>query len=254
MRLVLTHSNVSEHKHTKKKFSPAFRRCMCAICRINTTYSICYPRLYPFTNIYIYIIRTPLCVGIHIYSIFGCAHNQKHTIHFVLIMVLILYSVFDFVPSVPTDISAKRTHSAYRSAGPTTIIRIDDKRQRNFATMADTQHFCLRWNNYQSSITSAFENLRDDEDFVDVTLACDGRSLKAHRVVLSACSPYFRELLKVSRICAARMDNYRISCSINHSRRWKRKPTTWFVWQIRKMCPISQTTTFEHTHTNTPNN
>uniref|UniRef100_A0AAG5CP39 Broad n=1 Tax=Anopheles atroparvus TaxID=41427 RepID=A0AAG5CP39_ANOAO len=62
--------------------------------------------------------------------------------------------------------------------------------------MVDTQHFCLRWNNYQSSITSAFENLRDDEDFVDVTLACDGRSLKAHRVVLSACSTYFRELLK----------------------------------------------------------
>ncbi|XP_046678659.1 broad-complex core protein isoforms 1/2/3/4/5-like isoform X2 [Homalodisca vitripennis] len=62
--------------------------------------------------------------------------------------------------------------------------------------MGDLQHFCLRWNNYQSSITSAFENLRDDEDFVDVTLACDGKSLKAHRVVLSACSPYFRELLK----------------------------------------------------------
>lgn len=66
--------------------------------------------------------------------------------------------------------------------------------------MVDTQHFCLRWNNYQSSITSAFENLRDDEDFVDVTLACDGKSLKAHRVVLSACSPYFRELLKVLKI------------------------------------------------------
>uniref|UniRef100_A0A1B6E5M1 Broad-complex n=2 Tax=Clastoptera arizonana TaxID=38151 RepID=A0A1B6E5M1_9HEMI len=62
--------------------------------------------------------------------------------------------------------------------------------------MGDLQHFCLRWNNYQSSITSAFENLRGDEDFVDVTLACDGKSLKAHRVVLSACSPYFRELLK----------------------------------------------------------
>lgn len=66
------------------------------------------------------------------------------------------------------------------------------------AMMSDLQHFCLRWNNYQSSITSAFENLRDDEDFIDVTLACDGKSLKAHRVVLSACSPYFRELLKVS--------------------------------------------------------
>ncbi|XP_026680758.1 broad-complex core protein isoforms 1/2/3/4/5 isoform X2 [Diaphorina citri] len=64
--------------------------------------------------------------------------------------------------------------------------------------MSDLQHFCLRWNNYQSSITSAFENLRDDEDFIDVTLACDGKSLKAHRVVLSACSPYFRELLKTT--------------------------------------------------------
>ncbi|XP_050538135.1 broad-complex core protein isoforms 1/2/3/4/5-like isoform X2 [Daktulosphaira vitifoliae] len=62
--------------------------------------------------------------------------------------------------------------------------------------MGDLQHFCLRWNNYQNSITTAFENLRDDEDFIDVTLACDGKSLKAHRVVLSACSPYFKELLK----------------------------------------------------------
>jgi BTB/POZ domain len=74
----------------------------------------------------------------------------------------------------------------------------ENNNDNHTSKMVDTQHFCLRWNNYQSSITSAFENLRDDEDFVDVTLACDGRSLKAHRVVLSACSPYFRELLKVS--------------------------------------------------------
>lgn len=79
--------------------------------------------------------------------------------------------------------------------------------------MGDTQHFCLRWNNYQSSITSAFENLRDDEDFVDVTLACDGRSLKAHRVVLSACSPYFRELLKVCY-------QFLISCNTNVNIDW----------------------------------
>lgn len=71
--------------------------------------------------------------------------------------------------------------------------------------MGDLQHFCLRWNNYQNSITTAFENLRDDEDFIDVTLACDGKSLKAHRVVLSACSPYFRELLKVSFACVLRV-------------------------------------------------
>lgn len=63
--------------------------------------------------------------------------------------------------------------------------------------MNEEQQFCLRWNNFQANITSQFEALRDEEDFVDVTLACDGQRLKAHKVVLSACSPYFKELFKV---------------------------------------------------------
>ncbi|KAF2356572.1 BTB/POZ domain [Trinorchestia longiramus] len=58
------------------------------------------------------------------------------------------------------------------------------------------QHFCLRWDNFHSNIATSFEQLRDHEDFVDVTLACEGRTIKAHKVVLSACSPYFRSLLK----------------------------------------------------------
>lgn len=64
--------------------------------------------------------------------------------------------------------------------------------------MAEDQQFCLRWNNFQMNITSQFEALRDEEDFVDVTLACEGQRLKAHKVVLSACSPYFKELFKVN--------------------------------------------------------
>ena len=59
------------------------------------------------------------------------------------------------------------------------------------------QHFCLRWNNFLNNIASSFEQLRDHEDFVDVTLACEGGSVKAHKVVLSACSPYFKNILKV---------------------------------------------------------
>ncbi|XP_056649061.1 protein bric-a-brac 2-like isoform X1 [Diorhabda sublineata] len=57
------------------------------------------------------------------------------------------------------------------------------------------QHYCLRWNNYQSNMTSVFHQLLQNEDFVDVTLACNDRSLKAHKVVLSACSAYFQKLL-----------------------------------------------------------
>lgn len=39
-----------------------------------------------------------------------------------------------------------------------------------------------------------FENLLTTEALVDVTLACDGLSLKAHKMVLSACSPFFQSL------------------------------------------------------------
>lgn len=60
------------------------------------------------------------------------------------------------------------------------------------------QQYSLRWNDFHASILSSFRHLRDQEDFVDVTLACDGCSFTAHKVVLSACSPYFRTLLKVS--------------------------------------------------------
>lgn len=62
--------------------------------------------------------------------------------------------------------------------------------------MNPDQQFCLRWNNFQSSITSAFESLRDEDEFVDVTIACEGRQIQAHKMVLSACSPYFKSLLK----------------------------------------------------------
>lgn len=57
-----------------------------------------------------------------------------------------------------------------------------------------SQAFCLRWNNYQSNLTAIFEQLFQNEQFVDVTLCCEGSSIKAHKMVLSACSPYFQSL------------------------------------------------------------
>lgn len=59
-----------------------------------------------------------------------------------------------------------------------------------------TEQYCLKWNNYQLSLTSAFKHILEEEDFVDVTLSAQGQSLKAHKVVLSACSSYFKELLR----------------------------------------------------------
>ena len=66
--------------------------------------------------------------------------------------------------------------------------------------MVSDQRFSLRWNNYQSQLVSAFESLLDQEDFVDVTLGVEGKKLSAHKMLLSACSPFFKELLKVDKI------------------------------------------------------
>ncbi|XP_012228687.1 protein tramtrack, alpha isoform isoform X2 [Linepithema humile] len=57
-----------------------------------------------------------------------------------------------------------------------------------------SQRFCLRWNNHQSNMLSVFDQLLHDESFVDVTLAVEGQLLRAHKMVLSACSPYFQAL------------------------------------------------------------
>ncbi|XP_066959267.1 longitudinals lacking protein, isoforms A/B/D/L-like isoform X3 [Macrobrachium rosenbergii] len=56
------------------------------------------------------------------------------------------------------------------------------------------QQFCLRWNNHGSTLVAVFDNLLASESLVDVTLFAEGHLLKAHKVVLSACSPYFQTL------------------------------------------------------------
>jgi len=58
------------------------------------------------------------------------------------------------------------------------------------------EKFCLKWNDFESNISEAFRELREDKDFFDVTLACDDDQIQAHKVILSACSPFFRKVLR----------------------------------------------------------
>jgi len=58
--------------------------------------------------------------------------------------------------------------------------------------------FCLKWNNFQQNIFSTIRNLRLDLDFLDVTIFCKGKQVKAHKVILSACSNTFKAILKDS--------------------------------------------------------
>lgn len=62
----------------------------------------------------------------------------------------------------------------------------------------EQQQFFLKWNDFQVNMMTSFRNLRNDKSFTDVTLACEGQTCKAHKMVLSACSPYFKALLQVN--------------------------------------------------------
>ena len=59
-----------------------------------------------------------------------------------------------------------------------------------------TEKFCLRWNDFENNISQAFRDLRQDEDFFDCTIACEDDQIPAHKVILSACSIFFKDVLK----------------------------------------------------------
>ena len=59
------------------------------------------------------------------------------------------------------------------------------------------EKLCLQWNDFNENITVSFGSLRIDEDFTDVTLACeDGKQVEAHKVILATSSPFFKNILK----------------------------------------------------------
>ncbi|XP_035777035.1 modifier of mdg4-like isoform X17 [Anopheles albimanus] len=60
--------------------------------------------------------------------------------------------------------------------------------------MADDEQFSLCWNNFNSNLSAGFHDSLVQGDLVDVTLAAEGHLVKAHRLILSVCSPYFRKM------------------------------------------------------------
>ncbi|XP_063993841.1 uncharacterized protein LOC135171308 isoform X3 [Diachasmimorpha longicaudata] len=57
---------------------------------------------------------------------------------------------------------------------------------------------CLKWNSFLNNIATSFESLWEEEGLVDVTLASDGQCLTAHKVILSASSPFFKKVFQAN--------------------------------------------------------
>ena len=63
-----------------------------------------------------------------------------------------------------------------------------------------SERFNLRWNDFQSNVSRTFSLLRSQEEFCDVSLVSeDQKMMSAHKLVLSACSPYFKHILTMNK-------------------------------------------------------
>lgn len=61
--------------------------------------------------------------------------------------------------------------------------------------------FNLSWNDYKSNISKSFSMLRRNLDLADVTLITDDSKLtKAHKIILSSCSEFFKKVFQNSDI------------------------------------------------------
>ena len=58
-----------------------------------------------------------------------------------------------------------------------------------------TERFCLKWNDFTSNVSNSFSKLRNETKMFDVTLiGNDQKLISAHRLVLSACSDFFKNI------------------------------------------------------------
>ncbi|XP_040563609.1 uncharacterized protein [Lepeophtheirus salmonis] len=61
--------------------------------------------------------------------------------------------------------------------------------------MGSEERLCLRWDDFELNFKNGFSQLRHDEELFDITLATASNQIKAHKVILSSCSPFFRSLI-----------------------------------------------------------
>ena len=59
-----------------------------------------------------------------------------------------------------------------------------------------SEKFSLKWNDFEKNLSEVFRELKEDTALCDVTLACGDEEVSAHKLILSACSPVFKNIFK----------------------------------------------------------
>ena len=63
-----------------------------------------------------------------------------------------------------------------------------------------SEKFSLQWNEFHSNVSNSFSLLRNEDYLHDVTIVTDdNEQVAAHKLVLSACSEYFKNIFKKNK-------------------------------------------------------
>merc|ERR1711872_1126278 len=63
----------------------------------------------------------------------------------------------------------------------------------------EEEQFCLKWNDFDEDMADSFKSLREEKAFCDVTISAEGQQLEAHKMVVSACSPFFKKMIEFQK-------------------------------------------------------
>jgi len=63
------------------------------------------------------------------------------------------------------------------------------------------QQYCLRWKYHHSNLQAMFSQLLERESYCDVTLACEGKTLRAHKVYASYSLVNMHKLSNIQKSC-----------------------------------------------------
>ncbi|CAG2061858.1 unnamed protein product [Timema podura] len=117
---------------------------------------------------WLFVMANFLCMSVHAHSFGSCVQNAQ----------------------VETESVAKCTNRRYDGYRPTIQPQVEQPHQQHTAGQ-----LIISWyhtEQYQHSHSRVFMDHLSSEQLVDCTLSCQGQFLKAHKMVLSACSPYFQ--------------------------------------------------------------
>ncbi|XP_021946849.1 broad-complex core protein isoforms 1/2/3/4/5 isoform X3 [Folsomia candida] len=73
----------------------------------------------------------------------------------------------------------------------------DHQHHHRIPVAQEGELYSLKWHTFQSHLTSGLKQFLFDGDFLtDVTLVAEGKMIRSHRMLLSLCSPHFKQLFQ----------------------------------------------------------